>query len=143
MKRRRALRISGMLLAVVLLAGCGDKERPQGAGGSDTQAQQLVDTEAPVQQPTDTEAQAELNTYGPMQLVKINGVLYYNTGETNNGERCGMMDGNIASVVDIGQTPSEDGQANFEAEGYQWGMDDTIEIPIDGDWYVFRPVAED
>lgn len=148
MNRHGIGRISGILLLTVLLAGCGDKDAPNGADGTEAQLEEAAEdiqpegTEALVQQPGETEAltpQPADTEEQAMQLVQVDGALYYNTGVTDNGLRCGMMDGSITSVLDAGETPSEDGQANFEAEAYQWGRDeDTIEIPIDNEWYVFK-----
>ena len=72
--------------------------------------------------------------------VKIDGVLYYNTGEENEaGGQCGTMDGYITSSVSADQLPSEDDQSNFgDGYGYQLGKDSgTYEIYIDGHWMIF------
>lgn len=150
--KKTGLWMAALLVAAALAAGCGDKDRPQETEGQDTQARNSAaletdaglpdggeETESLPQELSGTEAWLEVNTYGPQQLVQVNGELYYNTGETNNVARCGNLDGNITSVTAAGETPAEDGQANFEADGWQRGMEeDTIEINIDGDWYVFR-----
>lgn len=75
----------------------------------------------------------------PRRAVMVNGVLYLDTGYVSGvGGRCGTLDGNITSVIDKMDIPDEDGEANFEAEGWQVGFEEnTIDIPIDNDWYIF------
>ncbi len=73
------------------------------------------------------------------RIIKVNGILYYDTGEKSTALRCGMMDGNITKVVNETKIPEDNGEANFEgAEGYQYGRENTIEVPIDGEWVIFK-----
>ena len=72
------------------------------------------------------------------KIIKVNGTLYYNTGEKSTALRCGIMDGKITSNVKLEEIPTKDNESNFEGEyGYQYGNDNTIEVNIDGDWYIF------
>lgn len=74
------------------------------------------------------------------RIIKVKSTLYYDTGEKSTELRCGMMDGQITSYVAKDQIPTEENQANFEgAEGYQYGRDYTIEVPINGEWHIFAP----
>lgn len=73
------------------------------------------------------------------RIIKVNGKLFYDTGEKSTELRCGMMDGEISTIHED-QIPTEDGQANFEgAEGYQYGREYTIEVLINGEWVIFAP----
>lgn len=74
------------------------------------------------------------------KIIKVRGMLYYDTGEfSENVPRCGTMDGNITSTVAEGQIPTEDNQANFEGvKGYQYARENTIEIPTDEGWRIFK-----
>lgn len=78
------------------------------------------------------------------RIVKVNGTLYYDTGKVSeNVPRCGMMDGSITKVIKETENPINDGEANFEgAEGYQYGRENTIEIPLDGGWLIFEAKEE-
>ena len=73
-------------------------------------------------------------------MVKINDKLYYDTGRESTAEgRCGIMDGQITSTVDGSEIPTENNQSNFGSGfGYQYGMDDTIEIYMNDKWFVFK-----
>lgn len=73
-------------------------------------------------------------------MVMVNGKMYYSTGkESTITARCGVMDGEITSTVDGGEIPTENNQSNFgSGYGYQYGMDDTIEVCMDGKWYVYQ-----
>ncbi len=73
-------------------------------------------------------------------MVRVNGKLYYDTGrESTVSERCGNMDGKITSTVDGTEIPTEDNQSNFGSGfGYQYGINDTIEIYINEKWFVFE-----
>lgn len=80
-----------------------------------------------------------------VRMVKVKGKVYSDTGKISDALRCGMMDGQITSHVATGETPTEDNQSNFEGEyGYQYGQgDNTIEIQIDGNWYIFEAKEQD
>lgn len=74
------------------------------------------------------------------RIIKVNGTLYYDTGEKSTELRCGMMDGNITKVIKETEIPENNGEANFVgAEGYQYGRENTIEVPLDGEWVIFAP----
>ena len=73
------------------------------------------------------------------RIIKVNGTLYYDTGEKSTALRCGMMDGKITSNVAKNQIPEKDNEANFEGEyEYQGWIDDEIHVFIDNEWYIFR-----
>ena len=73
-------------------------------------------------------------------MVMVNDVLYLDTGEESSlTVRCGMMDGEITSTVDVSEIPSENDQSNFgTGYGYQYGEENTIEIYMNEKWWVFR-----
>ncbi len=72
-------------------------------------------------------------------MVMVDGKLYIATGkESTITARCGVMDGEIISSVDRNTIPTQDNQSNFgDGYGYQYGADETIEVCIDGKWYVY------
>ena len=74
------------------------------------------------------------------QLLMVNGQLYYNTKKTDNESlRCGMMDGEIDSMVGRTEIPKKDTQSNFAIGiSYQIG-DQEIELAMDGGWVIFKP----
>lgn len=77
----------------------------------------------------------------PIRIANINNKLYYETDQESDIEaRCGVMDGNFEKNVDRFVLPKHNGEVNFgEVEGYQIGTEEnTIEIPIDGDWEIFK-----
>lgn len=82
----------------------------------------------------DTSQQADIR-----RMVMADGVLYLDTGLVSDATRkCGTLDGTIEEVIDSMKIPSADGQANFEADGWQVGSEeDTIEVPIGDEWHIF------
>lgn len=74
------------------------------------------------------------------RIIKVNGILYYDTGKySENLPRCGTLDGNITSTVKKSEVPEKDGEANFEgAKGYQFGRENTIEVPTEEGWRIFE-----
>lgn len=75
----------------------------------------------------------------PMRMMKIDGDLYYDTGFVSDMiPRCGTLDGNLKKTAELGIVPQKDGEANFEAEGYQSTSSITKEVPIDGQWVIFK-----
>ncbi|MDD2954687.1 MAG: hypothetical protein PHD67_00075 [Oscillospiraceae bacterium] len=80
----------------------------------------------------------------PLPMVMVDGKLYGDANrEIIRDGRCGVMDGEIRSTVDIAETPSENGQSNFgSGYGYQYGPEDSLEICIDGTLKVFELLDE-
>lgn len=74
------------------------------------------------------------------RIVKVNGKLYYDTGkESTITARCGVLDGKIETNIEANKIPTENNQANFEGNyGYQFAMDNSIELQIDNKWIVFE-----
>lgn len=71
-------------------------------------------------------------------MIRVDGALYYDSGEISKDLRCGMMDGKITSVA-AGE-PTEDDQSNFGVDyGYQYWTDGEIHVYIDEAWHIFIP----
>lgn len=84
-----------------------------------------------------TPAVQELFDYPP--AVMVDGELYFDTGHVSKEARCGMLDGQISSAVDAAQLPTQDDQSNFgSGYGYQYGREGTIEVNLNGNWYIFE-----
>ena len=137
MKKRMVTLILALLLALSL-TGCGSRDTAKdgestGIGTQSTDdASTLPDT---VQDRPVTDA--------PM-MVMVDNTLYQSAGEVSTVEgRCGNMDGEITSQTASGtDAPTENDQSNFgTGYGYQ-RMDDHIEVLIDGQWIVFRPITD-
>ena len=131
-KRILALLAAGALL----LTGCGNAE-PKTAE-SEVGAQSTDDAAA---LPDTTEQKPVADA--PM-MVMVDNTLYQSTGEVSTVDgRCGNMDGEITSQTANGtDAPTEDDQSNFgTGYGYQFG-DGTVEVLIDNQWIVFRPITD-
>ena len=77
----------------------------------------------------------------PRRAIMVNGTRYIDTGYVSSLMRCGMLDGTIEKVVDSNEIPDEDGEANFNAEGWQYGFEkDTLDVQIGNEFCIF--VAE-
>lgn len=120
-------------LIFMLLSGC--REAPASDSGS---LSAPLETEIPCPiVPVETVSPEKWDL---IPMVMVDGILYLDTGlESTVQARCGMMDGNITSTVEGNEKPTVDGQSNFgTGYGYQYGAsEDTIEINIDGKWYIF------
>lgn len=78
------------------------------------------------------------------RMIKINGILYYETDDTPyNGPRCGNYDGLISSTVLEGEIPIENNQSNFGVNyGFQYtGNLDTVEVFIENEIIVFSKIG--
>ena len=77
-------------------------------------------------------------------MVMVDNTLYQSTGEVSTVDgRCGIMDGEITSQTANGtDAPTENGQSNFgTGYGYQ-AIDGHIEVLIDNQWIVFKPITD-
>lgn len=76
--------------------------------------------------------------------VKVDGVIYKDTGYCDSMVTCGTMDGEITSSVDGSKLPEENDQSNFGEEyGYQRSAEGLIVVMIDDEWRIFRDVESD
>lgn len=90
----------------------------------------------------DNYIEKEKQNYNNLRLIRIDGKLYYDTGELSKIEaRCGNMDGIITSHIDSEYIPIENNQSNFEGDySYQYSIHGTIDVVIDGEWITFKPI---
>ena len=74
-------------------------------------------------------------------MVKIDGVIYVDTGYQNAMVKCGTPDGEIKSTVDGTKEPANNDESNF-GKGYEyqkWG-DGYINVKIDNRWMLFKDI---
>ena len=89
--------------------------------------------------------QQEANVGGNLiPMVFVDGGLYCDIGEeSTRTERVGAFDGEITSTVKQSERPTEENQSNFgTGYGYQYGANGTIEILINGKWWVFAIMVD-
>lgn len=130
-------KIAVLLFSVcVLFTGCSSSSIGI-IGGADGPTQVYVSS--------DGAQENKENTGQGVRMVKVNGELYYDAGKESETEaRCGVMDGQITAETELPKIPAEENTSNFGTEfGYQLGTEDTIEIPVDGKWYLFRKLSAD
>lgn len=74
-------------------------------------------------------------------MIMVGGTLYYDSGEISSISRCGVMDGEIIESVDT--VPEKNNQSNFGiGYGYQYGMENQIDVCIDNEWHIFIPYGK-
>jgi len=78
-------------------------------------------------------------------IVMINGELYFDTNrESDINGRCGVMDGEISSTVDISEIPTQDNQSNFgDGYEYQFVDENSIDIFMNKKWMRFEKEISD
>ncbi|MBR1854580.1 MAG: hypothetical protein IJ794_15800 [Lachnospiraceae bacterium] len=144
---RKGMWILGMG-ALLVLCACGAMDRGDGQEASVSISQAASEESATEQANAQVDANAadeQQEEMGvtkrsvPERMVMAKGTLYVDTGYVSGiWGRCGNLDGNIDTVISSVEIPVEDGQANFEAAGWQMGFEeDTIEVPIDGEFCIF------
>lgn len=75
----------------------------------------------------------------PVRMINIDGDLYYDSGYNSEvTPRCGTMDGGLKKTAGENEVPHKSGEANFDAKGYQIATGITKEVPIDGEWRIFK-----
>lgn len=136
--KKRMFTLTLALLLMFSLTGCGSKNTAEDNGNADIGTQSMDDAST---LPDTTQDRPV--TDAPM-MVMVDNTLYQSTGEVSTVEgRCGVMDGEITSQTANGtDAPTENDQSNF-GTGYSYqGMGDTLEVLIDGQWIVFRPITD-
>lgn len=121
------------------------QEQPDEAaeGGSLLGSGSPADDAAAYDENGDTTAQDEalgeaVTGTADLRAVMVDGVLYYETGETLS-VTCGTADGVIDSSVDADALPTENDQSNFgTGYSYQFWDDDALAVEIDGAWILFQ-----
>ena len=79
-----------------------------------------------------------------IRLFKADDCLYYDTGKVSRNEfRCGTLDSGLEKTAEEFELPRNDGEANFECEGYQNVTGMTKEVPIGGNWQIFRKIYDE
>lgn len=74
-------------------------------------------------------------------MIMVDGTLYYDSGEISGVAKCGVMDGEITDSVDT--VPKKDDQSNFgTGYGYQYGMENQIDVYMDQEWHIFIPYGK-
>ncbi len=144
MKKRLSLLLITAVAATFLTA-CGGAN-PQDTVGAEPQVQ-TADA-ASEEESTDGFGDAatlpeltESRPVGYAPCVRVNGVIYQDTGFLSSMVGCGNMDGKITSVVESTQLPAKDDEANFgKGYGYQFGADDTLLVYWDDEPHIFRNV---
>ena len=137
MKKSR-MTIALALLLALTLSGCGGSAAKENTDNTGIGTQSTDDTAA---LPDTTESRPVGDA--PM-MIMVDHTLYQSNGEVSTVEgRCGNMDGEITSQTAGGtDAPTENDQSNFgTGYGYQFG-DGTVEVLIDGQWIVFRPITD-
>lgn len=70
-------------------------------------------------------------------MIKINGIVYQNSGEKIESFNDTTPDGHITSICS--GVPKENDQSNFGGCDYQYGEKNTINVKINDGWYIFVP----
>ncbi|MBP3447394.1 MAG: hypothetical protein J6K51_00045 [Clostridia bacterium] len=75
----------------------------------------------------------------PLRMLNLDGELYFDSGLiSQTGARCGTLDRILEKTVEPGEIPRKSGTANFSCEGCQLVTKITCEVPLDGQWLVFK-----
>lgn len=74
-------------------------------------------------------------------MVKVDGVVYADTGYKNAMVTCGTPDGEIKSTVDRSKTPANDDESNFgKGYAYQNWEKGYLNVRTDNGWTLFRDI---
>ncbi len=137
--KRTLFILLGAITACLILVACTDisEGKRNGEGVSvvqqnGVQMPKLVETDNTKTAPIDASIEIP-------KAVRVDGLVYFDTGKTSTQSRCGVMDGEIIYSIPEGEMPVQDNQSNFGVGyGYQLGFEpDTVEVCIDGEWCIF------
>ena len=75
-----------------------------------------------------------------LKMIKVRDQVYISTNTSVNILRCGVMDGEIDSMVAPGVLPEKNNQSNFGTGfGYQIRSADIVDVYMNGEWIMFTP----
>lgn len=112
---------------MVVLSACGGPNAPES---------QSSETQSEPAESGAVEAEADARP-----MVKVNGVVYADTGYKNAMITCGTPDGEIKSTVDEGQIPANDDESNFgKGYAYQRWEKGYLNVRTDNGWTLFRDI---
>ena len=145
MKKLHSILLLAAATATFLTA-CAGSAQTQDTVGADPQVQTAA--EASEEESTDGSGGevklpelTETRPVGYAPCVRVNGVIYQDTGFLSSMVGCGNMDGKITTSVESTQLPAKDDEANFgKGYGYQFGADDTLLVYWDDEPHIFRNV---
>ncbi len=135
-----------LITAATFLTACAGSAQTRDTVGAEPQVQtaDAVSEEESTDGSDDAVTLPELTESRPVgyaPCVRVNGVIYQDTGFLSSMVGCGNMDGKITSVVESTQLPAKDDEANFgKGYGYQFGADDTLLVYWDDEPHIFRNV---
>lgn len=119
-------KVISAILCMVLLSGCAQNVGI--IGGSDGPTTIFVGEEASAQ---------------GVKMINVGGELFYDTGKDSSLiPRCGTLDGNLKMSVNEFKIPQNDGESNFETSGYQSATAITKEVPLEGNWRIFKKTPD-
>ena len=132
--------------AATFLTACARGAQTQDTVGAEPQVQtgDTVSEEESTDGSGDAATLPDLTESRPVAYapcVRVNGVIYQDTGFLSSMVGCGNMDGKITTSVESTQLPAKDDEANFgKGYGYQFGADDTLLVYWDDEPHIFRNV---
>lgn len=130
-----------VIILLFLMSGCGRKEEnisdETDVYSSLQQVQETIQSQPSTkEEPNETIQEEEMADYPAM--IMVDGMLYYDSGEISSMLRCGLMEGEITDSIDT--VPKKDNQSNFgTGYGYQYGVENQIDVCIDDEWHIFIP----
>lgn len=116
-----------LVIMMMILSACGGPASP----GSQSSERQSEAAESGAK-----EAQGDARP-----MVKVDGVVYADTGYKNAMVTCGTPDGEIKSTVDGSKTPANDDESNFgKGYAYQIWEKGYLNVQTDNGWTLFRDI---
>lgn len=139
--QKRVLSIVGIVwLSLSCLFGCNNVTNTAGTYENETTVTSggaLMETQQSLKETAPPEMKKAV------RMVRIDGDLYEDIGKKTEGGTCGVMDGTITSTVAEGEVPRKNDQSNFgKGYEYQYGVENNVDIVIEGKWICFTKVKD-
>lgn len=136
MKKRILIFLAGMMILSLACKNDTSNEK-KGASANTEKKNESVNAEAANDQGKDDDKDIVDGDFPPM--VKVDGVIYVNTGYQNAMVTCGTADGQIKTTVDGTKEPAKDDESNFGKDyDYQKWEGGYINVKIDNRWMLFK-----